>query len=83
MREWDEDLAEAVRLNTRRYVLLVSEALDELVPEYRERDAPARDALDVFISHRMLLEQRTRGAAAAASQSQATQAHQGQVSDAR
>ena len=52
--------AEAIQNNTRRYVLLASEAIWELLPDYRERDAPARDALDVYINHRQLMEARTR-----------------------
>ena len=60
LREHDPDLAEAVADNARRYALLVSDAVWELLPEYRERDPPARDALDVYINHRTLMEARTR-----------------------
>jgi DNA replication licensing factor MCM7 len=48
----DEELAEAIRDNTRRFNLLAAEAVEALLPEYRTREVPARDALDVFISHR-------------------------------
>ena len=60
--EFDSELAEAIQNNTRRYTLLASEAIWELLPDYREHDAPARDALDVYINHRQLMEARTRNA---------------------
>ncbi len=67
LREFDPDLAEAVIANTRRYTLLLSDAVWELLPDYKEREPPARDALDVYINHRMLMEARTRGDSQAAS----------------
>lgn len=33
-----------------------------MLPDYREHDPPAKDALDVYINHRQLMESRTRGA---------------------
>ena len=60
--EFDSELAEAIQNNTRRYTLLASEAIWELLPDYREHEAPARDALDVYINHRQLMEARTRNA---------------------
>jgi len=50
--EHDEDLAEAMRENTRRYNMLAAEVIESLLPDYKEREVPARDALDVFIKHR-------------------------------
>jgi len=50
--EHDEDLAEAMRENSRRYNMLAAEVIESLLPEYKEREVPARDALDVFIKHR-------------------------------
>jgi DNA replication licensing factor MCM7 len=58
--QFDAELAESIRANTRRYTVLVSEAIWELLPDYREHEAPARDALDVYINHRQLMEARTR-----------------------
>ena len=58
--EFDPDLADAIRNNTRRYSMIASEAVWELLPDYREHDPPARDALDVYINHRQLMEARTR-----------------------
>lgn len=58
--EFDEELAVAVQENTRRYNMLAADAVWDLLPDYRENDPPARDALDVYINHRQLLEARTR-----------------------
>ncbi len=59
LQEFDPELAEAVAANTRRYNLLASDAVWELIPDYRERDdVPPRDALDVYIRHRTLMENR-------------------------
>jgi len=56
--EHDEDLADAIRENTRRYNMLAAEIIESLLPDYKEREVPARDALDVFIQHRHLMESR-------------------------
>ena len=58
--DFDPELSEAIRNNVRRFVLLASEAIWELLPDYREHEPPARDALDVYINHRQLMEARTR-----------------------
>ena len=60
VQEYDPDLAEAIVNNTRRYTLLASEAVSEMLPDYRERDPPAKDSLDVYIQHRQLMDSRTR-----------------------
>ena len=39
---------------------MASEAVWDLLPDYREHEPPARDALDVYINHRTLMEARTR-----------------------
>jgi len=36
----------------------------DLLPQYKQRDVVAKDTLDVYIEHRMLLRQRIRGEAA-------------------
>lgn len=54
----DPDLAEAIIENTRRYIALFSEIIQEILPDYREREVIHKDALDVYIEHRLLLEQR-------------------------
>ena len=61
VQDHDPELAEAIRNNARRYVLLTSEAVSEMLPDYREHEAPAKDALDVYIHHRQLMDGRTEG----------------------
>ncbi|KAA0197921.1 hypothetical protein HAZT_HAZT004719 [Hyalella azteca] len=58
--EFDAELAEVMLLNTRRYTNLFSEVVYEMLPDYKERETVARDALDVYIEHRLMMEQRTR-----------------------
>ena len=62
VQEHDPELAESISNNTRRYALLAAEAISEMLPDYRERDPPAKDSLDVYIQHRQLMDARTRGA---------------------
>ncbi len=58
--EYNESLAEAVQQNTRRYVSFFANVISELLPSYKERDVVAKDSLDVYIEHRMLMESRSR-----------------------
>jgi len=59
---FDEELATAVPLNTRRFVNIFSDAVNDLIPEIRAELGidlpPPKDTLDVYIEHRMLAEQR-------------------------
>lgn len=73
LEQFDPELAEAVVANARRFNLLASDAVWELIPDYRERDdVPPRDALDVYIQHRTIMENRvTQGQQPPQSQSQA------------
>jgi len=36
-----------------RYTQLLSDAIAELIPDYKTKDAPCKDALDVYIEHRL------------------------------
>ncbi|KAL3847175.1 hypothetical protein ACJMK2_018099 [Sinanodonta woodiana] len=56
--EHDPDLADAVAENTRRYVNLFADCIHELLPSYKEKEAINKDALDVYIEHRLLMEQK-------------------------
>ncbi|KAK8753412.1 hypothetical protein OTU49_004395 [Cherax quadricarinatus] len=58
--EFDPDMAEAMVQNSRRYINLFSEAVYELLPDYKQKETVARDALDVYIEHRLMMEQRLR-----------------------
>ncbi len=53
LRSFDVDLASAVESNARRYATLLSDAVAEMLPDFRgDSQPPARDALDVYINHR-------------------------------
>jgi DNA replication licensing factor MCM7 len=56
--EHDPDLAEAIIENARRYTNLYSDAVSEMLPNYKEREVTNKDSLDVYIEHRLLMEQR-------------------------
>ena len=56
MAEYDPDLAEQIVENARRYTLIFGEAIKEMLPNYKEHEVEAKDALDVYISHRILME---------------------------
>ncbi|XP_055374090.1 DNA replication licensing factor Mcm7 [Condylostylus longicornis] len=56
----NESLSDAIVNNTRRYLSIFSEVIMELIPSYKERDNVAKDALDIYIEHRLLMESRTR-----------------------
>ncbi|XP_023659194.1 DNA replication licensing factor MCM7 isoform X1 [Paramormyrops kingsleyae] len=58
--EEDPELVESVCENTKRYVGLFADSIQELLPEYREKEVVAKDSLDVYIEHRLMLEQRGR-----------------------
>ncbi|XP_075164013.1 minichromosome maintenance 7 [Haematobia irritans] len=58
--EFNEGLAEAVVSNSRRYASMFSDVIAEMLPSYKEREVHAKDALDVYIEHRLLMETRTR-----------------------
>ncbi|CAG0926164.1 unnamed protein product, partial [Notodromas monacha] len=58
--KFDRELAEDVLANTRRYQALFSDTVFDLLPNYKEHDVHAKDALDVFIEHRLLVEKRAR-----------------------
>jgi DNA replication licensing factor MCM7 len=58
--QFDAELAADVLENTRRYQGLFSDVVYELLPKYKIHEVTAKDALDVFIEHRLLVEQRAR-----------------------
>ncbi|NXE58205.1 MCM7 factor, partial [Casuarius casuarius] len=60
--EDEPELAEAVCENAKRYSRLFADAVHELLPQYKEREVTRKDVLDVYIEHRLLLEQRGRDA---------------------
>ena len=54
----DQELADACMDNAKRYIDLFYEAVQELLPEYKDKDTVHKDTLDVYIEHRLLAEQR-------------------------
>ena len=54
--EFDDELAEQIVDNARRYTLLFGEVVQEMLPNYKEHDVEAKDALDVYINHRLIVE---------------------------
>jgi len=54
---YDEDLGQALLFNTKRYVDLFSDAINDLLPEYKTKEPVIKDTLDVYIEHRILAEQ--------------------------
>lgn len=58
--DFDDELAIAILENARRYENLMSDLVYEILPNYKEREITAKDALDVYIEHRLLMESRTR-----------------------
>uniref|UniRef100_UPI00398F0D7C DNA replication licensing factor mcm7-B-like n=1 Tax=Pristiophorus japonicus TaxID=55135 RepID=UPI00398F0D7C len=58
--EEDPELVDSICENTRRYVNLFADAVQELLPQYKEREVANKDALDVYIEHRLMMEQRSR-----------------------
>lgn len=58
--DYNESLAQAIQQNTRRYAVFFANTIQELLPNYKEREVVAKDSLDVYIEHRLLMEARTR-----------------------
>lgn len=50
--KWDEELGNSMRLNTRRYQMLLSEAVEQCLPMH-DADLAERDVLDVLLEQRM------------------------------
>ncbi|XP_026280371.1 DNA replication licensing factor Mcm7 [Frankliniella occidentalis] len=60
LEDFDSDLAASVIDNTRRYSQLVGDVVSELLPLFKEKEIADKDTLDVYIEHRILMEQRNR-----------------------
>lgn len=55
--KFDNNLAEEVQKNTRRYVIFFADVVSELLQKY---DVVAKDSLDVYIEHTLMMENRNR-----------------------
>ncbi|KAI4466471.1 dna replication licensing factor mcm family member [Holotrichia oblita] len=60
LHDYDPELADVVVNNSRRYVNMLSDIVQELLPTFKEHDVVAKDALDVYIEHRLMMENRAR-----------------------
>ncbi|KAF5303013.1 hypothetical protein FQR65_LT08342 [Abscondita terminalis] len=58
--DYDESLCDAIMNNTKRYVTILSDIVYTLLPTFKEHDVVAKDALDVYIEHRLMMENRMR-----------------------
>ncbi|XP_076290132.1 minichromosome maintenance 7 [Lasioglossum baleicum] len=58
--EFDDELAESIASNTRRYVNLLLDLVQEMLPDFKTKSVPPKDALDVYIEHRLLMEDRNK-----------------------
>ncbi|NWH68673.1 MCM7 factor, partial [Geococcyx californianus] len=58
--ELDPALAEAACDNAARYARVFADAVHDLLPLHAQHEVVPKDALDVYIEHRRLLEQRGR-----------------------
>lgn len=58
--EDDPELVDSVCENAKRYSRLFADVVQELLPEYKEKEVVNKDVLDVYIEHRLMMEQRSR-----------------------
>lgn len=56
--DFDPELSDNVIENTLRYQSIFADVVEELLPDYKEREVTFKDTLDVYIEHRLLMEQR-------------------------
>nr|CAH8872700.1 unnamed protein product [Trichobilharzia regenti] len=56
--EYAPELAEAIEFNAVRYQKLFAETIDQLLPDFRTVDLEPQDVLDIFIDHRMRMDER-------------------------
>jgi len=56
--EFDEELADLIKENALRYQSLFAETVEQLLPDYKEREVSFQDLLDVYIEHRITMERR-------------------------
>lgn len=58
--DFDDELADAILSNTRRYCNLLSDIVFDVLPTFIRKEVIAKDALDVYIEHRLMMERRLR-----------------------
>ena len=60
LQQFNDQIVDAIMLNTRRYLNMFSDVVADLLPTFKERTVVAKDSLDVYIEHRLLMEARLR-----------------------
>ncbi|OXU18408.1 hypothetical protein TSAR_003089 [Trichomalopsis sarcophagae] len=60
VKDFDDELAEMITKNTRRYVNLLLDLVQSILPDFRERAVSAKDTLDIYIEHRLMMEARNQ-----------------------
>lgn len=58
--DFDNALVEPIINNARRFVNMLSDIIFDLLPDYRTHEVLAKDAFDIYINHRIQMENRTR-----------------------
>ncbi|XP_021078289.1 DNA replication licensing factor MCM7 isoform X1 [Mus pahari] len=58
--EDDPELVDSICENAKRYSKLFADVVQELLPGYKEKEVVNKDVLDVYIEHRLMMEQRSR-----------------------
>lgn len=58
--DFNEDLAKAIISNTRRYSNMLADIVFEILPTFVQREIIAKDALDIYIEHRLMMDRSLR-----------------------
>ncbi|KAK6644660.1 Mcm2-7 hexameric complex component [Polyplax serrata] len=61
LEEFEPELCSNVVGNTKRYISMFYEIVQALLPDFKEHDVAAKDTLDVYIEHRLMMDKRLRG----------------------
>ncbi|XP_014254336.1 DNA replication licensing factor Mcm7 [Cimex lectularius] len=60
--EFDNSLVEPIIENAKRYINILADIVQDLLPDYKTQDNIAKDAFDIYIEHRILLQNRANAA---------------------
>uniref|UniRef100_A0A0A9XGX9 DNA replication licensing factor MCM7 n=1 Tax=Lygus hesperus TaxID=30085 RepID=A0A0A9XGX9_LYGHE len=59
---YDREMVEPIVENARRYTNMIADIVHEILPTYKTQRSVAKDALDIYIEHRILVEEQRRAA---------------------
>ncbi|KAL0281612.1 UNVERIFIED_CONTAM: hypothetical protein PYX00_002546 [Menopon gallinae] len=57
---YDSDLCDRVVGNTKRYISFLNEIVLNLLPQFKTREVEKKDALDIYIEHKLMIEESRR-----------------------